>query len=111
MNSCSSFCGYLCLQNSSQSLSDDVGSDTVSDMISANVGSCRACPWGWGVRQNLEKSCSNSASGHFECAPICQECSGTLDAYDWVFILFNVGILLTIHLQAILRFSGNFIHQ
>ena len=57
---------------------------------------CGPCPWGW----------QNTTINLSECS-ICQPCSDQVDLYDWLFFAVIMFSVYGIHLQAIVRLSGN----
>ena len=85
MNSiCNGYCGRLCL--------------------GGNFTECGACPWGW--MMNHSDYYLVQPDYYLAQPQICYPCENTFDSYDWLFIIFNFGMLYMLHAQAILRFSG-----
>lgn len=88
MNSvCNGYCGRLCL--------------------GANYTECGACPWGW--MMNHTDYYLVQPDYYLVQPQICYPCENTFDSYDWLFIIFNFGMLYMLHAQAILRFSGTWL--
>jgi len=84
MNSiCNGYCGRLCL--------------------GGNFTECGACPWGW--MMNHSDYYLVQPDYYLAQPQICYPCENTFDSYDWLFIIFNFGMLYMLHAQAILRFS------